>query len=245
MPALKSWTFGLALLGIAFAAPARAQSVPAPHLAVDDTWTFHHTAQDKAGWHDSRAMLTVRRVSADEIVVATKPAGSDLPAVEKMFRADWSRERSVNGRETVVNQPLAFPLRVGKTWEIDYTENNPNRQHASEHFVHPYKVTGWEDVTVPAGTFRALKIESEGEWSAVVAPALGTLAGSRVDASGATTVMQSQRTTPHTVSGRMYKAFWYVPAVKIWVKSTEEFYDSNNARSGYYVDELESYKVAN
>ena len=31
---------------------------------------------------------------------------------------DWSFVRNVNGKETTVNQPLAFPLSSGKTWTI-------------------------------------------------------------------------------------------------------------------------------
>jgi hypothetical protein len=46
------------------------------------------------------------------------------------------------------------------------------------------------------------------------------------------------------ISGRSYKAFWYVPGVKRWVKSDEEFFDANGVRNERYLDELASYKVA-
>ena len=32
---------------------------------------------------------------------------------------------------------------------------------------------------------------------------------------------QVQNTTPKETSGRTYKAFWYVPEVKRWVKSVQ------------------------
>jgi hypothetical protein len=35
-----------------------------------------------------------------------------------------------------------------------------------------------------------------------------------------------------------------VPAVKRWVKSVEEYYDSNDTRTSRFAEELESYKVA-
>jgi hypothetical protein len=57
--------------------------------------------------------------------------------------------------------------------------------------------------------------------------------------------MQSGKTLPTTVSGRTYKAFWYVPDVKRWVKSDEEYYNANNVRTERYADELEAYKVGN
>jgi hypothetical protein len=157
---------------------------------------------------------------------------------------DWSRFRNVDGVETTVNRPFAFPLVQGKHWEIDYTESNPNPAHRSEHFHSTYTVVGWEQVKVPAGTFNALKIEGDGNWTAVLAPAVGVASQSRVTGSGATTVMQSQKVSPQTVSGRTYKLFYYVPAVKRWVKSVEEYYSGGEVRTERYTDELESFKPA-
>jgi hypothetical protein len=44
------------------------------------------------------------------------------------------------------------------------------------------------------------------------------------------------------VTGRTYKAFWYVPEIGRWVKSVEEYYGSNGVRNERYTAELESYK---
>jgi hypothetical protein len=168
-----------------------------------------------------------------------------MPPTEALIGADWSRFRSVNGKETVANRPFAFPLAVGKTWEVDYTEDNPNREHKREHVHHVYRVIGWEDVTVPAATFHAIKVEAEGTWTAVVPAAIAAVAGSKLDAQGATTVTQSARTGERTATGRTYKAFWYVPAVKRLVKSVEEYYDNNGVRNERYTNELVSFSVAN
>ncbi len=234
----------LAVLGVLLAAVAHAQSAGAPKVAPGDTWTYRNTIEKGNSWQQVRDELTVVRASADSIEISNKVADSTMPPSEVLVGADWSRSRSVNGRQTVVNQPLSFPLSIGKNWTTDYSENNPNRLHSNEHFRTPYKVIGWEDVTVPAGTFRALKIEAEGEWSAVIAPAVSAVSGSRVDAQGSTVVMQTGRALPKAASGRTYKAFWYVPTVKRWVKSIEEYYGSNGVRNEQYVDELESFKVS-
>jgi hypothetical protein len=45
------------------------------------------------------------------------------------------------------------------------------------------------------------------------------------------------------VSGRTYKAFWYVPEVRRWVKSVEEYYGSGGVRNERYTAELESFKL--
>lgn len=184
------------------------------------------------------------RAGEASILLSQRPAGSTLPPKEQMVGADWSRMRSVNGHETVVNRPLNFPLRTGRTWTVNYTENNPNRQHSSEHWKFQYRVIGWEDVTVGATTYHAVKIEADGEWQATLAPAVAAVSGSRVDGQGTTSTVQTNRVVPQTFSGRGYKAFWYVPAVKRWVRSVEELYDPNGTRIERSSEELESYKVA-
>jgi len=235
----------LTLAALCLAAPVRAESIAAPEVRANDSWSYQHTVQTRAGWNQTRVQIVVDHVSSSSIAISTKQVGSTMPPGQQLTGTDWSRTRNVNGRQTVVNQPFAFPLAVGKSWTVDYTEANPNRAHSSEHLHHLYKVVGWEDVTVSAGNFHALKIESEGEWQAMLAPAVSAASGSRVDAQGTTTVVQTNRTTPQLASGRTYKAFWYVPSVKRWVKSVEEYYGSDGQRTEQYEDELLSMQLAN
>ena len=229
--------------GLLATSPARAQSVSPPHVVAGDTWTYVVTTEDRGGWRQNRAQSTVERASATSIAVETRVVGSTMPPSERLMGADWSRMRSVNGHETVVNRPLTFPLAPGRSWTVEYVEDHPNREHATERFRSPYKVLGWEDVTVPAGTFHALKIEAEGEWSATLAPAVGSVSGARVDAQGSTTLVQTNRVTAATATGRTYKGFWYAPEVKRWVKSVEEYYDANGRRTERHAEELESYRA--
>jgi hypothetical protein len=222
-----------------------AQSVQAPALKAGDSWVYVDTVESgPQGWSRKNETVTVERIEGDSVLVANKQDGSSQPAVEHLVGLDWSRSRDVNGKQQVVNRPLAFPLTQGKKWRVEYTEANPNRQHTSETFGSEYTVVGWEDVQVPAGAFKALKIEAQGQWSAVVAPSVSSDARGHVDADGAVSVSQSQVTHPHTASGRLYKAFWYVPEQKRFVKSVEEYYDSKGVRSSRYTEELQSSKLA-
>lgn len=223
----------------------RAESINAPRIQGEDSWSYQNTTEDKSGWHQTRVETTVVRAGPATVLLSTKQVGSTSAPSEQLTNADWSRARSVNGHETIVNRPLAFPLSVGKTWTVEYNEDNPNRLHSHEHLKHVYRVTGWEDVTVPAGTFHTLKIESDGEWTATLAPAVSAAAGSRVDAFGSTTVVQTGKTLPATAAGRTYKAFWYAPAVKKWVKSVEEYYDANGARNQRFTADLLSFRTGN
>jgi len=68
--------------------------------------------------------------------------------------------------------------------------------------------------------------------------------GAQVMQGGATMVTQMQKTTAEPATGRTYKAFWYVPEVKRWVKSVEEYYGSNGVRNERYTGELQSYKLS-
>jgi hypothetical protein len=154
---------------------------------------------------------------------------------------DWSRFRNINGKEEVVNRPFLFPLEPGKSWEIEYTEDHPNKEHKKEQINHHYIVIGWEDVDVPAGHFTAIKVESEGKWKAELEPSIKVGSSSQANRNGSTVVMQSQKVTPQTTTGRLYKAFWYVPEIKRHVKSIEEYYNAGGVRSERYTDELESF----
>jgi hypothetical protein len=69
------------------------------------------------------------------------------------------------GKEVTSTAPhdgtFSWPLYVGKTWTATYTFNN-RLQGMTVGPVHvEYRVTAYEDVTVPAGSWKAFKIESE------------------------------------------------------------------------------------
>src|SRR5579872_399175 len=154
----------------ALAPNAYAAAVSRPTLTVDDSWSYHQSVQKNGVASDSHVTVSVMRVGSDSVVVTTKTDENPDRAQSMMLGLDWSRRRGVNGQETTVDQPFSFPLEVGKTWRLEFTEQNPSPQKLRETDTLPYKVVGWEDVTVPAGKFHALKIESEGGWTADVAP---------------------------------------------------------------------------
>jgi hypothetical protein len=224
---------------------AHAQTADQPTLQAGDSWVYTDTVETgQQGFSRKDELITVERVDSTDVLVSTKQDGSNQAPVESMTGLDWSRSRDINGKQEVVNRPFDFPLREGKKWTVDYTELHPNRQHSSESFHSDYVVTGWEDIQVPAGKFRALKVEAEGQWTAVLAPA--AIAGSQAIATpgAVTTVTQAQHVGSRTASGRLYKAFWYVPAEKRFVKSVEEYYDSKGVRFQRFTSELSSSKVA-
>jgi len=232
-----------ALIGLALSSGAWSGTLDRPVIKVGDTWIYRTTTERGASaWNQTDDEIKVTRVTPTAIFVATKTTGSTQPPKEMWVGPDWSRMRDVNGKETVVNRPFAFPLSDGKSWDLVYTEQNPNKNHKTEKIDRHFSVVGYETVEVPTGKFRALKIESEGHWEAQVAPGQSVVQGAQTGQGSATMVTQVQSTAERPTSGRLYEAFWYVPEVKRWVKSVEEYYSSGGVRNERYSQELESFK---
>jgi len=238
-------TFALGLIGAVFAMPCFAQSVDAPAVKAGDSWTYRTTVEKApSGWEQTQSEVTVSHVTSSSIYYTSKQSGSTQPATDAFSGTDWSRSRDINGKETVVNKPLSFPLSAGKTWEVQYTEQHPNKRHRFEQWNNKFTVVGFETVEVPAGKFKAIKVEEEGRWNAELEPAQNVVQGAQVKQGSTTMVTQVQKTTAEPTTGRTYKAFWYVPEIKRWVKSVEEYYGSNGVRNERYTGELQSFKLS-
>jgi len=226
------------------ASTAVGQTVDAPAVKADDSWTYKITTEKGAsGWSQTRDETTVTRVTPSSIYFTVKASGSTQAPKEVFAGLDWSRARDVNGKETVVNRPLSFPLKTGKTWDVHYTEQHPNKAHRSEEWTNKYSVVGYESIEVPAGKFNALKIEAEGNWTAELEPTQTVVQGAEANATGTVMTTEARKTLETAASGRTYKAFWYVPEVRRWVKSVEEYYGNNGVRNARYTAELESFKL--
>ena len=221
------------------------QSIEKPALADGDSWTFRTTNESGTNWRQTHDQWSIVHTGSAGNLISIQEVGSRNPPREFLAPGDWSRERSVNGKQTVVNRPFDFPLFGGKTWTVDFTEDNPpdNRQAKRVHWHVTYTVVGWEKVAVPAGTFDVVKVEGNGEWTAEVAPADAAVAGGRKDDQGTTTVVQHRTVVEHTVRGRVYRAFWYAPEIKIFAKVIEEYFNSGGIRTQRLTQELESSKL--
>jgi len=238
--------FAAAALAAPLCVAAQAQTIERPVIRAGDSWVYRDTMERAHGvWTQTRDEALVTRVTASTIYFTTREVGSPANVKERLATLEWGRTRDVNGKETLVNQPLAFPLVAGKTWDVHFTEKQPNPQHLSEDWATKCTATGMEPIEVAAGKFQAMKIECEGSWTAELAPAHRVVQSADSTPSGISMRTDSQRITPRTSSGRIYKAFWYVPEVKRFVKQVEETYDSSGIRSESLSAELESYKLAN
>jgi hypothetical protein len=240
---MSRWLFAVGV-GLLCGA-AHAASVDTPALKAGDTWAYTQTIETGTqGWVRKDEQISVERVTSDSVMIALKLSGSDQPPVEELRGLDWSRSTDINGKQQVVSQPMAFPLSEGKKWDMSYTQEHPDALHTSQTVHCKYVATGWEDIQVPAGKYKALKIEGDGEWSAVLAPHAGVSAQGLAVPGGTATFTQSQRVAPRTISGRFYWAYWYVPALKRYVKSVEETYSTTGVRSKRITEELTSSQIS-
>jgi hypothetical protein len=147
---------GIALFGATL--PLAAQ-VAAPALKPGDTWTYrgidNYNRQVTGTW--TRA---VTAAAPGGIRVETRDGGA---AVESVYRAPGELATGVLGeraRGTMepAFQVTPFPLAEGKTWSQKVIRTDPATGERREMLV-TGRVRGWETIKVPAGEFKALKVE--------------------------------------------------------------------------------------
>ena len=171
------------------AAQAPAQ-VSKPEVKVDDRWVYRLT--DKRRKPPSMIYeMRVSFVDARAIHAVIERQGGQREA-----DATWTREWNAvvapdEGVVEVEKGMFQFPLSPGQQYAAAWDMRRPRA--GAFHVRHERRVTivGWEEVEVPAGKFRALKIQADGHFR-------------RID---------------KVASDEARNTFWYVPQVKRWVKS--------------------------
>ena len=129
-------------------------------------WTFTH-----ATWEGRPAVIQMARLGGSAFDPKTHANMATLDA---------------EGKATMVFDPpvgFQWPMQVGKTWTSKHTVTKPATGRSVPLEVN-WKVEAWEDVTVPAGTYKAYKVvttnnfgEVETRWTA---PAAGIVLAKRL-----------------------------------------------------------------
>ncbi len=196
MPAALLRTTGFAV-ALVFASAVfgvdETASVQKPDVKVDDSWTYRYTDYPTNLPRTSTSEMRVTFVEPNMILmVHTNRSGRES---DSHWTPEWSAMASSGGR--VYEPPqrlLQFPLQVGATYTYAYgiaATRGSSMRTKSEGTAN---VMGWEDIVVPAGKFRALRVEAKGTIQ-------------RLDIRSA---------------GWQRWEFWYVPEVKRWVKLAYE-----------------------
>ena len=181
----------LALLLFAFPAAGSGQGdepVPKPEVRVGDSWTYRGKGllSPDVDVYETR----VTHVDDKSIqVVSTRK--SDGHEVDSIWTTAWNAVVSYTG---FAYKPetgfFVFPLKIGSKHTAEYDLTNLRNRLVQSRAELTVTVVGWEEIVVPAGKFRAVKVTGE----AIIRPVSGF-------------GIVTQRVT-----------FWYVPEVERWVK---------------------------
>ena len=191
---------GIALaIGLLVAASAgrASETIAVPNVRVGDKWVMQGTDtwpknNKEATWKVERLVVKVEGSLATwkyENRPPLQPGSGEnrYDVASQVILRDY-----VSGKD----EPTRFPLAVGNEWRYEYSAKTSSGIVRNDIKA---KVVGWEDVTVPAGTFRVLRIEHEGSWSR--------------DTDFARDGIIRSLTAPVEIT------YWYAPAAKTIVKS--------------------------
>ena len=172
------------------AAQAPAERIEGPTVKVGDVWIYNKLE----GWNnilEDISVVRVKRVGPEGIFMeATGLDGSNPALIQRT--ADFNLVRIQAPKFTKTTLPyypnFSFPLWVGKTWKGKVAFESTEQPGKEGHAELEGRVVGFESVTVPAGTFFALKIELGGPYRA--------------------------RNLEGSWTGRIEDTLWYAPQVR-------------------------------
>jgi hypothetical protein len=146
---------------IAIPVPSTAQTAARPELKIGDTWTYRYAGPGVARTEVLKVTEAVAKGGFRIAVEETSQSGAAAITGEKAEAGERRMLVSADLNPMVrdpQNAPalqefarFRWPLEPGKSWSF------PNNG-ANFAFTWDVKADGWESVTVPAGTFKALKL---------------------------------------------------------------------------------------
>jgi hypothetical protein len=211
--------------GPSLASAQQVEKVERPDFRIGDTWVYDRVDAFK-DTRESSIRYRVAKLDGDSVEMEITDAESGKVLGKDIYTRELRRSLRELGSVRVSSEPaypyLSFPLEIGKRWEQKVTQTRAGMSQPIEVDLEG-KVVRWEDVSVKAGSFKAIKVEVSGYFHVT------TRMGERLNVS---------------VSDHV----WYVPVVKWWVKHTsrEEVVGGPPARRGVRrsdVIELRDYRL--
>jgi len=195
-----------------------------PLIVVGDTWTFLEQTKTVGVGDPARDewkyQITERR--GEQFVMQGSRKGA--PDTSELLMTDGLNLLK-NGTATYTPEMRRFdwPLSVGKKWPTKYTYPRSDGGEGTNDFV--CTAVAWEDVQVPGGKFKSLRIDCGGLWSA--------RGGKYTDDS----------TRERNFSGKSELTYWYAPDARYFVKMRNVSYLSNGRLNFDSVRELATYEL--
>lgn len=210
---------GASLLACGLAARAADEAaVERPQLKAGERWTYRYSRTGprvrNPGTRVYELVITFVGPKAIESV-QTMRSGKEI---DTTWTPEWNLVNDLRSGSFLPDSgTFRFPLRQGARYSSSYEVLRPKAEKTDARQTLEVNVVGWEEVTVPAGTFRALRLEATG------------------------TSRRLDRETRRP--GSLHYVYWYVPEVKRWAKMTLQGSDSRGVPGAEETEELLSYKV--
>ena len=151
---ILSWVlWGCATTSEVEIVPQTDEKCEVPIWNKGDYWRFMY--DDKREWQ-----YTVESTDGNFYVVEDR-YGMNKPCFDKKTLALVSYIKSDGSKLKPSNPSIfycEFPLYVGKKWKKSYT-TIPDRGQLAVNYLNEYRIMSYEDISVPAGTFKAFKVE--------------------------------------------------------------------------------------
>ena len=149
------------------------EKVEAPVWNVGDKWVFTGNGSIEVVKADPSGFIL--RFSEGNCIFESQGGNTILfekSTLNRMNVVDGDRSKKYGEG---LSKILDFPLSEGKQWKTGYSSTEAGPYHRVFYdYSEIYKVLGWEDITVQAGKFKALRLEyrrkiigSPGQWSSV------------------------------------------------------------------------------
>jgi hypothetical protein len=211
---------GIALL-LAVPLLCAAQAIPRPDIKVGDSWTYRRMDYDT---NKPRGEYTMRVVLAGPDMIQAVNAGSGQEGeYNRTYTVDWNAVKLPTQSFNPHSGWFKFPLQVGDVYSAAFDSIVKIQRHGSTVQLdgrndRTVKVVGWEEVIVPAGRFRALKVVSEG--------------------------LLNRTDTAQPIVRQARNVIWYVPEIKRWAKITFEDQPLGRGWAGMHMgEELVAYEL--
>jgi hypothetical protein len=217
---MKTSIFASALLlatTLSHAAPLDAPQA----VSIGDSWTFQRVATG-AATVQTRTIFKITGQGPDNQYVFKSLGGSVNGIVPTLWREGGSVDMNTcmidffgGGTLGIINS-CGTSFQPGMDWNTEQVENNVRTTQR-------YEVGETEEISVPAGNFKAIKIEAHWEVAKVLNP-------------GKTPV----KTGP---AQRYHFRYWYAPETKTMVKSIREFRNAGGTVTSRTTDELQTFRL--
>jgi len=125
--------------------------IDAPAWNVGDRWVLgDDVVITVASADQSSYSLKYTIAGRDSIIVYEKPSLSRLYYMSKDKRINYE------GRN---KRLFNFPMEIGKSWQDKFVEKPTSLGAQETTYIETFTPLGWEEITVPAGKFKAVKLE--------------------------------------------------------------------------------------